>query len=509
MRAPLAVLATAFSVGIGLAWWLKLPPLALWSLTAVVIGFFIWTRHRPRLATLCLLILVMMLGAFCALNDGQIPKGSITHYLTAAQQPITCEGMIVSDVGWIRPARGPARRQGRLRITRIRNGDEWVPSSGRVVLKLHAHNIPLAYGDSVRLSGSIRGPRPALKDKEGEEGKQRFDEGDWLWVHGVSGILTITGSEAIARLDTVPSLWIRYRRRVALFRWQLKEMGRSLLGPLEVGYLEAFLLGDGQGIPRETWEAFKKTGVVHVLVVSGSNVGLIGAIGLIALSFIRVPRAFRYHLLSVGLITYCILTGSDPPILRAAIMGVLLCLGQAAGREASVVNSLGLAAFLILATNPRALADVSFQLSFSAVLGLFVLSPWICTWLNVSSGAKGADQTANTLPDPEAQTFMQRWRSIFWKWTAQGLAASCGAWAAISPVVAWHFHMFTPITLIANLLVVPWASLLITVGFLVYAVGWIGPFMATPFAASFGWLVYGLDHLVTWLADLPGASWKW
>ena len=69
--------------------------------------------------------------------------------------------------------------------------------------------------------------------------------------------------------------------------------------------------------------------------------------------------------------------------------------------------------------------------------------------------------------------------------------------------------MFTPIALIANLIVIPWTSLLIIIGLLVYSIGWISSFAATPFVATFSWLVWGLNYLVTWSARLPGASWGW
>lgn len=498
-RAPLAVLAGAFSVGIGLGWWLKLEPAVLWGLSAFAIGSLLWLRSRPGLANLSILIGVVILGAFRAWVDFRIPANSVAHSLAAAPQPMTCEGIVVSDVEWIRPAQGPARRQGWLQITRVRNGEEWISSSGKAFLKLHTHRVPLAYGDHVRLSGSIRGPRPVLKD-EGE--RARFNEGNWLWIHGASGVLTITGSEAIIRLDTPPTLWTRYRHWVASFRWQLKQLGRSLLGPLEAAYLEAFLLGDGRGIPREVWDAFRQVGVVHVLVVSGLHVGLMGSIGLIGLSLLRVPRALRYPLLSGGLITYCILTGGNPPILRATIMGVLLCFGWAAGREVPALNSLGLAALLILAMTPRALADASFQLSFAAVLGLFTLTPRIVAWV-----LKPVSGTPPVGGEPDIP--FQRWRSTLWRWMTQGLAASCGAWVAISPVVAWHFQMFTPVALIANLVVIPWASVLIATGFVLYSIGLVHAAAAAPLAASFSWLAQGLSFIVRWIAGLPGASWSW
>ena len=437
----------------------------------------------------------MAIGTLRALTDAQVSAQSIASFLTPDPQPMTCEGVVISDVEWFKLSQGPARRQGWFQITQIRQGDCWIPAQGQVWTRFPTMGSALSYGDRLRLHGSIRGPHPILENGEEKEGR-RFNEGNWLWIHGASGILTITGSEAITGLDTVPSLWIRYRRWAASFRWQLKQLGRSLLDPLEVAYLEAFLLGNGQGIPRETWDAFKKSGTVHVLVVSGQHVSLIGYIAFVLLSIVRVPRTFRYLLASVILIIYCTLTGGNPPILRSTIMGILLCIGMMQGRPVSPLNSLGLAALLILAITPRALADVSFQLSFASVLGLFTLSPLFAKRLKVSR-------------EKETESPFQRWSKTVWQWIGRGLAVSCGAWMAVFPVIAWHFRMLTPIALAANLVIVPWASGVIVMGFLVYAVGWISPLAAAPFAASFSWLVFGLNHGVTRLADLPGAYWNW
>jgi len=303
MRAPLAVVAAAFAVGIGLCWGMKatLPAIGIF-LGASGLFFLTASRRKGRIgAHLALLGLIIGLGVFRAWVDQTVASTpgdkfatgftddktrselrvrctshSIASLLTSEPQPITVEGMLVSDPEWIRPAHGPARRQGWLEVTRIRNKERWISSQGRLLLKLHAHNVPLAYGDRVHLSGSIRGPRPLVKDEE-EQGRGTFDEGDWLWIQGASGVLTIEGPEAIRRLSTEGAwhhfgkgarhrhLWIRYRRWVASFRWRLKDLGQSLLGPLEVAYLEAFLLGDGRGIPREVWDAFRRVGVVHIV----------------------------------------------------------------------------------------------------------------------------------------------------------------------------------------------------------------------------------------------------
>ena len=447
--------------------------LVVWGAIILSALILLVARHHPGVSNLCLLSLIAALGVLHARIDAQVPADSIAQRLTAAPQPITCEGVIVSDVEWIYPAQGPAHRQGWFRITRIRNGKDWSPSHGRVALRPPVRGEPLNYGDRVLLHGEVRAGRT--------EKDSGFNEATRLWLRSACGVLTVSDPEGMTLLSDSPDLWVRYRRWVASFRLRLKQLGHSMMGPLEAAYLESFLLGEGRGIPAQTREAFRNTGVVHVLVVSGQQVTLIGYLVFIGLSIVRISRALRYLLAAGSLVLYCTLTGANPPILRATVMGLLFCLGKWRGHETSALNGLGLAALGILAAGPRALADVSFQLSFAAMLGLLVLSPWL----------------------------VRLWSGILWKWAAEGLAASCGAWITISPVVAWHFHMVTPIALIANLAVIPWATALIATGFVFCLAGLINSWAAIPVAASFGWMAYGMNRLVIWLAGLPGASWRW
>ena len=126
------------------------------------------------------------------------------------------------------------------------------------------------------------------------------------------------------------------------------------------------------------------------------------------LSLARVPRGPRYLLTALALAGYCLLAGAAPPVLRATVAGLLLCLGRYKGREVSSLNLLAAAALVILASDPRALADVSFQLSFAAVLGILLAAKW----------APG-------------------------NYLGQALAASLGAWVAVTPLVAWWMRTVT------------------------------------------------------------------
>jgi len=93
------------------------------------------------------------------------------------------------------------------------------------------------------------------------------------------------------------------------------------------------------------------------------------------------------------------------------------------------------------------------------------------------------------------------------------LLVSCGAWCATLPILAWQFHSISLVAPLANLIVVPWSSLLMAVGLVVYAVsfpaGWIVPSAMGPMIASFTFLARGLTAWTNWAASLPGVYWEW
>ncbi|MBI3323396.1 MAG: ComEC/Rec2 family competence protein [Candidatus Omnitrophica bacterium] len=471
MRAPLAILTLGFAAGIGSAWWLKPPVAALALLAGAAGGLGCRGRRRAAPANVCLLALAFLAGAGRAAVDGRVPVDSVQRLLGSGAGPVTCEGVLTQDDTWIPHAGGGrAQRRGWLEIDRVRRSDSWVPASGRVQFRLPARAGPVRVGDALRLHGLLRPPRgPAADEPRG------FDERRWLWGQGACGVLSVSEPESLAVLPEPPRPWLRYLRWTAELRWRLQEVGRSLLGPEEAGFLEAFLLGEGRGIPAEAKEDFRRTGTIHILVVSGFQVGLVGAIALVALSLARVARGARYLLTGLALILYCALTGAAPPILRATVMGLALCLGQYQGREVSPLNLLGAAALAILAFDPRALADVGFQLSFAAVLGILLGTGW-CQ-------VRG--------------------------YVAQAVAASVGAWAAVTPLVAWHLRTVSFTAPAANLVAVPLGSALVADGLLLYAVGSFWPAGAEPFAAGFAFLARAAAALASWAAALPGGSFRW
>ena len=159
--------------------------------------------------------------------------------------------------------------------------------------------------------------------------------------------------------------------------WRDKFIGHidhTGLSPDTKGFLAAFLTGDREGLTPELRKRFAAAGVAHVLALSGLHVGIL----LFLLGILLQPldllglRGFRLLLTALVLLLFPFFTGMGPSVIRAVIMALFVLGALALQRPGSVINSLCLAACIILFTDPRALFDAGFQLSFLCTLAILV-----------------------------------------------------------------------------------------------------------------------------------------
>ncbi len=200
----------------------------------------------------------------------------------------------------------------------------------------------------------------------------------------------------------------------------------------EAQLARGFVLGEDEGIDERTKQDFRRSGLSHLLAVSGENVTLLALLAMPLLGALGIGLRERLVWL-IGLIAvYVPLAGAGPSIQRAAVMGVAGLVATLAGRRASRLYALALALVLTLLVDPRVASDVGWQLSFAAVLGILLLA----TPLRESLGARLG---------PGA------WRRAL----AEGLAVTVAATLATAPLIAFHFETLSTTTLVANVLAMP------------------------------------------------------
>ncbi|HET9185164.1 MAG TPA: ComEC/Rec2 family competence protein [Solirubrobacterales bacterium] len=200
----------------------------------------------------------------------------------------------------------------------------------------------------------------------------------------------------------------------------------------EADLARGFVLGEDEGIDQLTKEDFRRSGLSHLLAVSGENVTLLALLAMPLLGLLGVP--LRERLLWVlGLIAvYVPVAGAGPSIQRAAVMGAVGVLATLGGRRSPRLYALAVAAVATLAVDPGVGADVGWQLSFAAVLGILLLAAPLRRAIETRLG-EGT------------------WRRAL----SEGLAVTVAATLATAPLIAFHFETLSTTTLIANVLAMP------------------------------------------------------
>lgn len=215
----------------------------------------------------------------------------------------------------------------------------------------------------------------------------------------------------------------------------------------EAALARGFVLGEDDRIDTATVEDFRRSGLSHLLAVSGQNVALLALLVMPLLAALGMPLRTRLVWIIAAITVYVPLAGGGPSIVRAGVMGALSLLATLAGRRTSRVYALAIAAIVTLAIDPRVGADIGWQLSFAAVLGILAIARPLRAAIVSRFGSRGLRGTL-----------------------AEGVAVTVSATLATAPLIAFHFGELSTVTLFANLLALPavapamWLGMLTSIG---------------------------------------------
>jgi len=283
-----------------------------------------------------------------------------------------------------------------------------------------------------------------------------------------SGVIRKTGMR-----NSVNSLLTSWRDFLAI------QMEKELSGTF-LGISKALILGDKSDLDQETMNAFSTTGTMHVLAVSGLHIGLIlvlfrKIIGL----FSRWISKRQGIILSILLIwVYGGITGGSPAVMRAVVMFTILSGSQVFGRQHHPLNVLGISAIGLLCFDPWMLFDLGFQLSYAAMLGIFLLyRPIVEVWIPTNN-----------------------WIRKGWEGTAVGIAAT----VLTTPLILYHFHQFPNYFVLANLGVMVFGFAVLMLGMVFLFTVWI-PYVVKLVVLIFALSIVGLVYWVNWVDSLSGA----
>lgn len=251
-------------------------------------------------------------------------------------------------------------------------------------------------------------------------------------------------------------------------------LGRGM-PPREAALARGFVLGEDENVDSATTEDFRRSGLSHLLSVSGQNVALLALLAMPVLAALGMPLRSRLVWVLGLIAVYVPLAGAGPSIQRAGIMGALSVLATLTGRRASRLYALAVAALVLLVLEPGIAADVGWQLSFAAVLGILLLAAPLRAAIAARIGARG-------------------WRHAL----AEGAAMTIAATLATAPLIAFHFEAISTTTLLANLLALPAVAPAMWLGMLAAAAGQVPGFPVEALNAVTALLLAYIAQVAAW-----------
>jgi competence protein ComEC len=249
------------------------------------------------------------------------------------------------------------------------------------------------------------------------------------------------------------------------------------LGDSRAALARGMVLGADEDIPERMAEDFKRSGLAHLLAVSGQNVTLLAVLAWPLLGLLGIARGPRLWTVVALIALYVPLTGAGPSIVRAGAMGIAGTLAAVAGRPASRWYGLLIACVVTLALDPRAWQDVGWQLSFAAVVGIFAL-------------ARPLVRALEPVPEP----------------LRSGAALTVAATLATAPLMAFHFERASLAVLPANLAALPAVAPVMWLGMLSATAAQVAVEPAELLNAVNGFCLAHVAAVARWGAELPGSA---
>ncbi|OGX38859.1 MAG: hypothetical protein A3C36_00850 [Omnitrophica WOR_2 bacterium RIFCSPHIGHO2_02_FULL_52_10] len=474
---PFLGVVLAFGTGILLESHTDMPLRALVPLVLLPVTLGFLARNRKNTSTLFVLLALAALGAVYTQSRQALPKDHIEHSARYYRRsPVLVEGTIASDVEKRNFFKGK-KTVFHLAVKRLKTPWGWQERSGKILVNLFREE-QLAYGDCIRLEGKLHRPFEFSDDS-------KFSYREYLNVKGIRFIVSVKKQGYVEIRESgkgnplkAVSLKVKHRFNQVL---------ADNLSKNEASIMQAFLVGDRYNIPSSIVDLFKISGVAHILAISGFNLGIIAFQILLFLKMLPIPRRAQYFLAIVLINFYAFLTGGQPAVVRAAIMGSVILVGYMIERESDSINTLSLAAILIFLMNPLNLFDVGFQLSFISVFSIIV---FYRKFMKVF------------------QLLFPENKSKIATYVMQSSAVSLSASLGVTGVIAYYFQIVTPVAILANLFVVPMSGAIVTLGMGLLFTGIVVPPIAFAFAQCLKVVLNGMVAVIFLFIQVPGAFFR-
>ncbi|MBA7641845.1 hypothetical protein ES703_49530 [subsurface metagenome] len=493
--------------------WLWLILLAL--LTAATIFFFIIQQlsstnnqlpftnyHLPitdyHYATAYLaLACFVCLGAIRLTSFHQPKPNDIRNFVTGEPKLATIRGLIITEP-YINKNRNwkfarfkftdPATSF-YLKLTEVETIDGWTKVTGTVRVQVDGPVLDLKDGDYIQAYCRLDRFSPPTNPGQ-------FDTAKYLARKNVFIAASVTSRDGIKLLESLRGgIFTKVKRKMRQTATQ------ALLGNLSLedrsrGLLQALLLGYRGDIDSSTYRAFRKTGLLHFISLSGLHLGILIGIIWWLCKTAGLMKPARAVICIIAIVIFLLIVPPRAPTLRAAIICWVFCVSFFFRRHSNPINALSLAAIILLLIRPTQLFEAGWQLSFATVLGILLFEGRIHFFLY---------EKITSLPwrkkAPRAKPFFRiisRPGPYLFRLFCVGLAA----WLGGAGILLYHFYTINPLTSMWTVVVFPLVALILTIGFLKIILFFLLPTLSAVLGATAALLSDCLIWLVKLIAHL-------
>ena len=327
----------------------------------------------------------------------------------------------------------------------------------------------IAYGDALSVTGKLQKPEAFLTDLG-----RTFNYPGYLEAQGVSYVMYYPETNLDSRENK--NIFIA---NLLAFKHRFMDSLEMLIPEPQAGLGEGLLLGVKSALGDELEQVFRRTGIIHIVVLSGYNVMLVVVFVMTILSYFLAHRA-RLIFGVLAIISFALMVGLSATVMRASIMAVLILVARSTGRSYAVLRALFFAGAVMLFVNPYLLVyDPGFQLSFVATFGLILLAPQL-------------EMVFHKVP------------SIIG--IREFLVATIATQIFVLPLLLYQIGEFSVVSVLVNVLVLPMVPVAMLLTFITGILGLLSGSLAFPVAYLTHLSLSYILTVATWFSVLPFAA---
>ncbi len=518
----LSVPIVAFLFGLLLGSYLSVLPLTITILLIILAGILSGFEHKALVSVshgLMIYACILFGVGYWVLDDRT--HASADFLSSMDRREVTISGIVATPV-----SHGPDRVTMLVAVQSGETDGTRRLMSGNLRLTWRKPDTEVFRGDTITVRARLRSPF-------GVRNPGGFDYGLYLRERGIHAVATVKGPNQIqVRPPGVLDVGARMWRQIDQWRNQVRQAAISTLGQPARGLFLGMIVGEQADIPPRVRDDFMTTGTVHIISISGSHLGLLAVLSFFSvrriarrmpsewlekLSCVLTPKQLAILVTIPMVVFYTLLSGAHVATVRSLMMILLYLFAMWIGYERHIIIALSLAAFLTTLANPKAIHDLSFQLSYVSVLAIALGLRW----------SRQDKEEPGILPrimvnEYKGNPFMVRIRRYFAilatdfqsmkeqcvRRGRQYMVMTLSVTLATVPLVAYYFNQVAWLGIVANAVIVPLVGLVVVpLGLAASILVLLGGLDHLPFAS----LQQAIMHVVTGFiemgASIPGAKW--